>query len=204
MVSTRSSVTGSVIVTRSLGLTGPGWATAMNAVPGAVAASVRTGTVTVARGLRDPHLVALGGDAEAAEVARVHDERGAGCELDERRRPTPRYVRRRRGCGQPRGGDCTRRSAAPAPLVRRRSHVYSSCGGPANWTVDRLGVALVVGASTAARSPRRDLGGRDRLPGDAGGVTLRGVRARSRRGTPRSAAPRRRAPGLSSVASTPA
>ena len=76
-VSTRSSVTGAVTSMTSLGPTSPFCANAMNAVPGAVAASASTGRGDRPARAGDAHVVALGAHADALEVARVHHERDA-------------------------------------------------------------------------------------------------------------------------------
>ena len=137
--------------------------------------------------------------------------------------PSTRCDRRRRACGRPRGGDCTRRAAwAPAASIAAVPHVErrgapraprrrprppprptpsSSSGASPLASPGLIGSEPVPLAATAPVPERRQVrlvggdAGLDRLPRAAGGDARARAGTRSRRGSRRSGAPRRRAPG---------
>ena len=143
VVSTRRSVTASVTVTRSLGPTSPGWATAMNAVPGAVAASVRTAIVTVPRGL-----VTRTSSPSAATPMRL---RSLGCTTSAAPGASARE-RRARCCGA--SGVVQRAGGHEAETVRVDGHALRlRCDAVPG--VERRRAAAVSAAASTTRQQRR-------------------------------------------------
>ena len=179
VVSTRSSVTAAAMSTTSLGPTSPPCANAMNAVPGAVAASATHRHRDRAARRGDAHVVALGAHPDATEVARVHDERVGGRELRRARVRSTRCDRCRRACGPPRGGDCTRRAAsAPVAVGAAIPHVERGArrqllGRGLDRLLGRLRVLL---RRLAAREPGLDRVGAGAAGGHRAGAERRQVR----------------------------